>query len=123
MKVIREKNLMPVTKKDKLHLNASALSDLKSSVLLLLTYSTYYMEQGGVTLVTPVLWSAKCLDYKIILLHSIGITILGFSSEISLDLDQFYQKYQRDIVTWPLTMVNISIWPLTFVLTMVADPA
>ena len=38
------------------------------------------------------------LDRKFLSLHSIGITILGFSSDISLDLDQFLQKYQRDIV-------------------------
>ena len=38
------------------------------------------------------------LDQKILLLRFIGITILGFSSDVSLDLDQFYRKYQRDIV-------------------------
>ena len=59
------------------------------------------------------------LDRKFLLLHC--IKILGFSSDISLDLDQFYRKYQRDIVAWPLAMANISIWPLTFVLTAVTD--
>ena len=38
------------------------------------------------------------LDRKFLLLHCICIKILGFSSDISLDLDQFYRKYQRDIV-------------------------
>ena len=61
------------------------------------------------------------LDRKFLLLHCICTTILGFRSDISLDLDQFYRKYQRDIVAWLLTMENISIWPLTFVLTAVAD--
>ena len=32
---------------------------------------------------------------KFLSLHSIGITVLGFSAN---DLDQFYSKYQRDIV-------------------------
>ena len=30
------------------------------------------------------------LDRKFSSLHSIGITVLGFSAKISLDLDQFY---------------------------------
>ena len=38
------------------------------------------------------------LNQKILSLHSIGITVLSFSAKISLDLDQFYSKYQRDIV-------------------------
>ena len=38
------------------------------------------------------------LDRNFSSLHSIGITVLGFSAKISLDLDQFYSKYQRDIV-------------------------
>ena len=61
--------------------------------------------QGGVTLVTPVLRSASAVkmprpiltEIFIIALHCIGITFLDFSFDISLDLDQFYGKYQRGL--------------------------
>ena len=38
----------------------------------------------------------KCLDRKNLSLHSFGI--LGFSAKVSLDLEQFCHKLQRDIV-------------------------
>ena len=81
---------------------------IKRLTIIITKVKLYYTNQGGVTVITPLQHlyynlqpQSKCFDQALLnflLLHCIGITILGFNARISLNLDHFYHKHQRDIV-------------------------